>query len=471
MKTLLHKLIFTTLSLSSLTGIAASTEELVTTMQGGGQHNLGVIYTINPDGTQGGIAVNFDGTNGASPSGNLVQAGDQRVYGTTLAGGNNGFGVLFNYNPGTNQQQVVHHFNGVDGRAPQNLHLVGNVLYGTTSIGGTNTGVYSNNGMGVLYSYNIQTQAFSKLIDFNGDNGENPQGVIHGIDNNLYGLTRQGGSSGYGVLYRLNSANNTYTKLHDFSGVDGRTPSNCKLIQTSGNMLYGTTTWGGNNDMGVLFSFDMSHDMYTVLHHFDEATGRFPEGVLTEVNGVLYGITPYGGADGQGTAYSYNMSTGTYTVIHNFAEADGIIPSSGLTLGADGLLYGLTIKGGDYGNGVVFSINPVSNTYIVLAHNNAATGSNPLSTFLELAGNTTTGINDKAHNSLAVYPNPSANSINFNITGYDATDITITDISGSNVLESSFTPQLDISSLAAGTYFVQLSSDNANSIRTRIIKQ
>lgn len=463
-----------TLSLSSAVVLAASTNEiLVTTMESGGANGVGVIYSINPDGTQAGIAITFNGANGANPTGNLIQAPDQKVYGTTSAGGNNNFGVLFRYNPESpaTSYTVLHHFSGTDGWAPRNIHLKSNVIYGTTNIGGTHTGEYSQEGMGVLYSYDINSGLFNKLIDFEGTNGENPQGVIHGIDNNLYGLTRQGGDSGFGVLYRLNPANNTYTKLHDFAGYDGRTPSSSKMMQTSNNVLYGTTTWGGNNDMGVLFKFDMAHDMYTVLHHFDIATGRYPEGVLTEVNGVLYGITPYGGANGEGVVYSYNTNTGVYMVIHTFSGEDGRTPTSGLTLGADGNLYGLTTNGGLYGEGVIFSIDPATNTYAVIAHNNEATGSKPQSTLLELTNTLTTGIS-KVAGIVSLFPNPAVSTINFNISNYNATSVIISDINGNNVLQSPYTSSIDISNLAAGSYFVQITgSENVPPLRTRIIKQ
>lgn len=458
------------LSVSSVFAFAASTNEiLVTTMETGGENGVGVIYSINPDGTQGSISVTFNGTNGAKPSGNLVQDGEF-VYGTTSAGGNTGNGVLFRYNAQTNAYAVVHHFNGIDGWGPRNINLQGNTIYGTTVAGGTYTSAESVYGMGVLYSYDINSGLFNKLIDFNGENGENPQGVIYGIDNNMYGLTRQGGDFGDGVLYRYNPVTNIYTKLHSFAGYDGSLPSNCKMMQASNYVLYGTTTWGGNNNMGVIFRFDMAHDQFTVLYHFNGAHGSYPEGVLTEVNGILYGITPFGGANGEGVVYSYSIAEGTYNVVHTFADTDGRTPTSGLTLGADGNLYGLTTNGGLYGEGVIFSINPVTNTYVVLADNNNATGSNPLSPFLELAGDVT-GINE-AKNNISIFPNPTSNIINFNITNYDATSVTITDINGSKVLEGAYTSKLDISNLSAGSYFVQINGSNGlQALRTRIVKQ
>jgi uncharacterized repeat protein (TIGR03803 family) len=473
MKTLLLRSLFSAiLPLSASALFAASVNEvLVTTMDSGGQNGVGVIYSINPDGSQGSIAVTFNGTNGANPSGNLINAPDNRVYGTTVAGGSNDNGVLFRLNPANNQYAVVHHFNGTDGSGPRNLFLHDNTLYGTTAAGGTHIGALSPDGMGVLYSYNIQTSEFYKLIDFDGMNGENPQSVIRGVEGSLYGLTRQGGENGFGVLYRYNPTTHIYKKLHDFDDSTGSLPTSTTLYQASNYILYGTTTWGGQYGKGVLFSFNMAHDQYTVLHHFNGAEGAYPIGTLTEENGVLYGVTEYGGNDGNGTVYSYNISTGEYTVVHAFNVYDGKRPTAGLTVGADGNLYGLTNGGGNNGKGVVYSINPETNTYTILTHNSSATGVNPLTPFLELAGETATGINE-VKGSMNVYPIPSANTINFNITNYDAISIAISDINGAKVYESAFTNQVDISKLAAGSYMVQISGANGvQALRTRIVKQ
>lgn len=474
MKTSLLKAFFLAiLPLSASTLFAASVNEiLVTTMESGGENGVGVIYSINPDGTQGSIAITFNGSNGANPSGNLISAPDSKVYGTTSAGGNNGNGVLFSLDPENNNYTVVHHFDGVDGWAPRNLYLHNNTLYGTTPIGGTHTGAYSPDGMGVMYSYNIQTGEFYKLIDFDSLNGENPQSIMRGVDGSLYGLTRQGGEHGLGVLYRYNPTTHFYYKLHDFNDYDGSLPTNTGLMQASNHVLYGTTTWGGNYGMGVLFSFDMSHDQFAVLHHFSGNNGGYPTGTLTEVNGVLYGVTEYGGANGDGTVYSYDIANGEHNLVHTFADDEGRTPTSGLTLGADGNLYGLTTKGGDYDKGVVYTINPNTHTYTVLAHNNAATGSNPLSSFLELAGNPSTGINKTEKGELSAYPSPSINTINFNISNYTATGIVISDVNGTKVYEGAYTPQVNISGLAAGSYLVQINgSKGEQAIRTRIVKQ
>jgi uncharacterized repeat protein (TIGR03803 family) len=49
--------------------------------------------------------------------------------------------------------------------------------------------------------------------------------------------------------------------------------------------------------------------------------------------------------------------TWKYAVVHDFNGQDGNGPN-GVTVGADGNLYGTTIAGGTYNRGVVFEITP-----------------------------------------------------------------------------------------------------------------
>jgi uncharacterized repeat protein (TIGR03803 family) len=60
---------------------------------------------------------------------------------------------------------------------------------------------------------------------------------------------------------------------------------------------------------------------------------------------AAFGTTP--GADG--TTYSYS-------IVHHFDVGEGGFPETGLTLGADGRLYGVTCGGGD-GHGTIFSLD------------------------------------------------------------------------------------------------------------------
>ena len=178
----------------------------------------------------------------------------------------------------------------------------------------------------------------------------------------------------------------TLTVLHTFSaGGPGRmTPSEDRnpdgarpespLIQGRDGALYGTTSSGGAHGTGVIFLVSPDGTGFTVLHTFGplaqlfvnktNADGTWPKGALVQDNdGVLYGATEQGGSGGGGTLFRLKPDGTAYQILHAFgptgemfSNGDGASPV-GLTLGSDGLLYGVTTLGGDNGNGLIFRIS------------------------------------------------------------------------------------------------------------------
>ena len=66
----------------------------------GGIHNKGAIFQYSVSSNIYTIKASFDGTNkGMEPIGSLIQANDGKMYGMTLEGGADNYGVLFEYNP------------------------------------------------------------------------------------------------------------------------------------------------------------------------------------------------------------------------------------------------------------------------------------------------------------------------------------------------------------------------------------
>jgi uncharacterized repeat protein (TIGR03803 family) len=89
---------------------------------------------------------NFAGTSagdGATPNGSLIAVGST-LYGLTTAGGTNGNGTIYSYNPLTKAETPVYSFGGSgDGAKPYGaLCQSGSILYGTTSAGGGNSLVH-----------------------------------------------------------------------------------------------------------------------------------------------------------------------------------------------------------------------------------------------------------------------------------------------------------------------------------------
>jgi uncharacterized repeat protein (TIGR03803 family) len=195
--------------------------------------------------------------------------------------------------------------------------------------------------------------------------GANPQnnGLLLADNNLLYGLTASGGTYNGGVLFRYDPVAGNCTKLVNFDSVNGSYPVS-SLMQARNGKLYGTTASGGNNNVGVLFSFDPTTNTYAVLYHFSIATGYSTTGDLVQLNdGKLYGTTMQGGPIGYGgIIFSFNPVGNIFVVLYDF-DTLGYSPNGTLALADDGKLYGVTKFGNEDSQGFIFSFDTGSHTY------------------------------------------------------------------------------------------------------------
>jgi uncharacterized repeat protein (TIGR03803 family) len=130
------------------------------TTQAGGASNDGVVFKLALTGKET-VLHFFAGApnDGASPSAGLIRDSAGNLYGATFEGGdgpcNAGFGcgVVFKIDP-TGKETVLHNFAGppADGENGNDLirDSAGN-LYGTTIVGGIETGSCTDNGCGVVF--------------------------------------------------------------------------------------------------------------------------------------------------------------------------------------------------------------------------------------------------------------------------------------------------------------------------------
>jgi len=104
---------------------------------------------------------------------------------------------------------------------------------------------------------------------------------------------------------------------------------------------------------------DLSTGAHTVLHSFGAGTdGAVPNGLTANpARSIVYGTTSQGGAEGLGTVFSLVLSTGVETVLHSFSGADGSSPEGEVSFDASGNLYGTALTGGAYTWGTVFEIS------------------------------------------------------------------------------------------------------------------
>jgi uncharacterized repeat protein (TIGR03803 family) len=210
----------------------------------------------------------------------------------------------------------------------------------------------------------LPAQTFTSLASFNGDNGAFPvsMSLVQGTDGNLYGTAPYGGANAGGTVFKV-TPTGTVTTLYSFcaqiSCTDGKTPL-AGLVLANNGIFYGTTSVGGVNGDGTVFSITTGGAL-TTLHSFTLATdGAYLVAALVQAaNGTFYGATGEGGAHNLGTIFSMTPG-GTVSTLHTFDGTDGQYPYAALIEGTNGTFYGTTSEGGANGeaddDGTVFSI-------------------------------------------------------------------------------------------------------------------
>jgi uncharacterized repeat protein (TIGR03803 family) len=259
-------------------GLLAAFGMLYGTVPNGGDTDDGLLFESQQIFGNGQNWIQFVGpVTGRSPKGTPILASNGTIYGMTEFGGSNDAGVIYGFRPGPVGLYKVLDFNGTNRGANPTGDLVfasDNRLYGMTSNGGAT-------GNGVVFSVALDGSDFRKLLDFNGSNGAHPAGsLVEFSDGKLYGMTRSGGASNHGVVFNI-TKHGQYTKIADFNGTNGQAPYGDLLVDPQRTTLYGATYEGGVNNVGVLFR--ISNGVFTRLFDFDSRTGSNPVGTLSMV--------------------------------------------------------------------------------------------------------------------------------------------------------------------------------------------
>lgn len=146
----------------------------------GGMDNYGSIYYKNPFWNLhmfqcsqiSKLLYQFEkGINGYYPRCTLIKGSNDNIYGTTSRGGKNDQGVLFEINTSTYYYNKKADFDSLNsGCFPEGslLQSPNGKLYGTTTTGGT----YD---YGVLFEYDPDTEELTKKVEFEGYNGKHPK--------------------------------------------------------------------------------------------------------------------------------------------------------------------------------------------------------------------------------------------------------------------------------------------------------
>ncbi|MCL7753724.1 choice-of-anchor tandem repeat GloVer-containing protein [Polaribacter sp. Z022] len=434
--------------------------------RGGGDIDRGTIFRTDSNGenfTHLHQFLNDDGGN--QPYGSLLLANNGKLYGMTAAYGKTQDGVIFEFDIATNNYVVIHDFydsvsSNSTGSTPYGSLIQANNgnLYGVTNKGGLN-------GRGVIFEYNITTNNFTKLHDFDYSTGSKPYGSLLETSNgNLYGLTFDGGENGYGVIFEFNPTTNTYNKKLDLDATSGRRARG-SLIEASNGKLYGMTNIGATNSDGAIIEYDISLNTLTVKFNFDSTSGKHPYGDLVEANnGKLYGLTLEGGVNDLGTLFEFDLTTNTYTKKIDFdGTVNGSSPRGTLLLASNGNLYGMTYYGGSNNTGVLFEYNYKTNTFtkkidFYERFVSPAFAANPQYTKLIEVNTSALSIDKQNVLNVMIFPNPVKNKITIN-SNYQIEKLQIYTLNGQLLKEEKQTNQINIETLSKGLYVLKVTTN------------
>jgi uncharacterized repeat protein (TIGR03803 family) len=417
------------------------------TTQYGGAGGCGSIFRVNTNGTGFTNIYTFTGnSDGANPVARLLLSGGT-LYGTTLYGGDSGYGTVFSLSTNGTDFAMLHNFSGSEGQEGANpcagLVMSGGQLFGTTQYGdsgdeshngtvfrldinGDNfttlhsfvdsegfypdaelvlsgTTLYGVNGnpSGTVFQINTDGSGFGTVVAFDGIHGLGPDGGLVWSGGVLYGVTGMGGTGnsglGNGVVYRVATDGRGLAALEVFSDFSGGSAPATGLVW-SGNMLFGTTEYGGTGNQGTLFEIGTNGSGYAQAHEFsfpdnfgNNPDGTDPRAAMVLSAGMFYGTTRYGGTNGSGVVFRmnsdgtgftnicfggslaalavsgtnlYGVNNGIFrlstngsgrSTLYTFTGAEGNTPLAGLTVSGN-VLYGTTYYGGS-GNGNIFQVN------------------------------------------------------------------------------------------------------------------
>jgi uncharacterized repeat protein (TIGR03803 family) len=234
------------------------------TTQYGGQNTrvcrsgCGTIFSMRPNGVEHVIYRFKGGKDGANPIAALYTYGG-RLYGTTQYGGvstpycTTGCGTVFEISAaGTKKTLHAFHYSPAseDGAFPASgLVALRNKLYGTT-LGG---GKFAE---GTVFEMDPSSGSERVVHSFTCcgtvTDGSYPVAGLLAVNGILFGTTRDGGTSNSGTIFEVRASGGE-TVLHDFGGKpDGATPS--AGLVSLGSKLYGTAADGGSRSEGAVFA-------------------------------------------------------------------------------------------------------------------------------------------------------------------------------------------------------------------------
>lgn len=335
--------------------------DMYSTTPRGGTNALGAAFRITPGGALT-VIHNFTAAEGTPYSG-FTLGTDGNFYGTTFNGGTSknctgGCGTIFRMTRAGALTVLYNFTGGNDGKNPYAPPVEGTdgKYYGTTSAGGTD-------GFGTVYAEASTGGLPTSLVQFTGTDGDKPVGpLVQASDGNFYGTTTLGNNNcGFdnicATVFKV-TPNGTFTQLHSFpfNSFHNFIFANGLALGLDGN-LYGTVVESGtaNGELFRITTKGVFTDLYDFMAGNDGASPY--AGLVTGTDGRLYGVALTDGADGFGTVFNVT-SVPKFTLVAPMSGTNGASPSVTMIQHTNGFLYGDANAGGAVTNtGTFFRVS------------------------------------------------------------------------------------------------------------------
>lgn len=256
------------------------------TQYGGATNDFGVVYEFDINTQTITKLKEYTNPVGLYPVSGFLLAANGKLYATTTSGGGLNYGTMVEYDIAGNTLTLKDNFNNnfTGYWSHCKLMQAGNgKIYGTTLQGGANN-------KGAVFEFDISTGKLTGLAHFNGTNGASPEGGLFEAGNGkLYGMTGSGNSTGYnnGVLYQFDNVNNSIIPKVNFDRIKHGYGGSGEFIQGKNGNLYGLSLFNQYASGGAqVLEYNIVKDsLYVRSDLRANASGN-----LIQVNGI-YGLS------------------------------------------------------------------------------------------------------------------------------------------------------------------------------------
>ena len=225
--------------------------------------------------------------------GELIVGMDSMIYGVAGSSSSQYQGGIFRFDPVIKELKTLFKFTD----STKTIAPIARLLQvsDTLMLGVTMGGLQKKSS---LYSFNVRTNKLEVLHEFDSLPTQYFPlvNVIKHSNGLFYGTTYRGGIHGQGIIYSFDLLSNQFSKLHDFNQSEGGEPYS-ELIELDSGKLYGTVEQSYVNNFnaaGGIFEYDVTRDQYVMRRYFQEDSiwqGFTRNGLLKTNASRLFGTT------------------------------------------------------------------------------------------------------------------------------------------------------------------------------------